>query len=333
MSSSRSLADESPLLHEAFFVAEAEGDWGPHLDALGESPFEWGFEGRDDEPSFEMLVPKVSQADLRKRIDEYYDLARATYMLPIGTTASARPQFRYARDGGMSAAIKKVSGILGSKFEKDNPKAIYMAAYGRAKPSQIAAITQGLLDAGKLLAISAANPGLSDEQLVRAMQREYKMGIDCAGYVQLAFIYAYLGSDDDPASVRTSLGLHPRRGWEKLAGLSKKHFDEVAVTDAQTGDLFVLKPRRGSSDGAWHTVIVVERTVSGTVHSFLVDASWGTDLYGTAYGGVARRTLEHDTSTGEWWDISPATGLEAHRNSVGPYKKHPIHGMFRAKEK
>lgn len=287
----------------------------------------------DDEPSFEMLVPSVSTADLRKRIDEYYDLALATYTLPIGTTARARPQFRYARGGGMSAAIKTVSGILGSKFEKDNPKAIYMAAYGRAKPSQIAAITQGLLDAGKLAAVSAANPGLSDAQAVREMQREYKMGIDCAGYVQLAFIYAYLGSDDDPPSVRKSLGLHPRRGWEKLAGLSKKHFDTVKVTDGQTGDLLVLKPQRDSADGAWHTVIVVERTSSGTVHKFLVDASWGVDLYGAEYGGVARRTIVHDSSTDEWWDINPATGREEPRSSDGPYGGHPVHGMFRARVK
>jgi hypothetical protein len=60
---------------------------------------------------------------------------------------------------------------------------------------------------------------------VRALQREFKMGIDCAGYVQLAFIYAYTGSDDDPPRVQRNLGLHERCGWEKLgcrAGISRR---------------------------------------------------------------------------------------------------------------
>jgi hypothetical protein len=103
------------------------------------------------------------------------------------------------------------------------------------------------------------------------------------------------------------------------------------VTGAQTGDLFIMKPRAGSRDRAWHTVIVVDHTVPGTVHTFLVDASWGTDLYGIAAGGVARRQLKHDTSNGKWWDIHPIDGSKAHENSVGPYAGHPVHGMFRAK--
>lgn len=344
---SKSLVDESPLLHEAFFLAESEEDWRPHLAALAESPFERVFEQAsdrkwpldspaleltgDDEPSFEMLVPKVSQADLRKRIDEYFDLSRATYLLPGGTVVSARPQFRYAAAGGTAAAIKKVSGILGPKFERDHPRAILMAAYGRAKPSEIAAITQGLIDAGKLADVRAANPGLSNEQLVRALQWDYKMGIDCAGYVQLAFIYAYKGSDNDPPDLRTDLGLLPTRGSERLSQLSSDDFQRVRVVDARTGDLFVLKPLPGSRD--WHTLIVVDHTVSGTVHSFLVDASWGVGTYGPAFGGVARRTLKYDSSTRQWWDVIPSDGSEGPRNTDGPYHRHPIHGMYRAREK
>ncbi|MFN0104218.1 MAG: trypsin-like serine peptidase [Bryobacteraceae bacterium] len=290
-------------------------------------------ETEDEEPAFEMLVPAVSQADLRTRIDEYFNLANASYTLPSGTAVSARPQFRYAKAGGIAAAIQRVSGILGTAFEKSHPKAIYMAAYGRAKPSDIAAITQALIDAGEFPAVQTAHPTLGNEQLVRALQRDFKMGIDCAGYVQLAFIHAYTGSDADPSGVRRRLGLHEKRGWEKLANLSSAHFTKVKLVDAQTGDLFVMKPRAGSADRSWHTVIIVDHTVAGTVHTFLCDASWGTDLYGPAAGGVARRELKHDTSSGEWWDVHPISGADVHKNTTGPYNGHPIHGMFRGKRK
>ena len=198
---------------------------------------------------------------------------------------------------------------------------------------EIAAITQGLIDAGELDAVRDDNPSLSEDQLVRALQRRFKMAIDCAGYVQLAFIHAFTGSDNDPPKVRKGLGLHERRSWEALTSLSKTHFTKVDVVDAQTGDLFVMKPRADSDDQAWHTVIIVDRTVSGSAHTFLVDASWGTDLYGVAAGGVARRKLVHDTSTGKWWDIHPIDGTKAHENTIGPYNGHPIHGMYRAKQK
>lgn len=290
-------------------------------------------EYEDESDLFEALAPKVASGDLRARIDEYFDKVNVEYDLEDGTKVKARPQFLYAKAGGTEEAIVKVKRIPGSQFEKEHPRAIRYAAYGRAKPSEVAAITQGLIDAGELNAVRRANPGLTDEQLVRKLQREFKMGIDCAGYVQLAFIYAFMGNDDDTKKVRLSLGLNERRGYEKLASLPSSHFKKVAVTDAQTGDLFVLKPRADSDDRAWHTVIVVDHTVSRTVHTFLVDASWGTDLYGEAAGGVARRELKHDTSTGKWWDIHPLDGSNAHENSIGPYNEHPIYGMYRAKQK
>lgn len=290
-------------------------------------------EYEDESDLFESFAPKVSLSDLRTRIDDYCDKANVEYDLGGGAKVKARPQFRYAKAGGTEEAIVKVKGILGPQFEKEHPRAIRNAAYGKAKPSEVAAITQGLIDAGKLEAIRKDHTVLPDDQLVRKLQHEFKMGIDCTGYVQLAFIYAFIGNDNDTKKVRKSLGLHERRGYEKLASLPSSHFKKVAVTDAQTGDLFVMKPRADSDDRAWHTVIVVDRTVSGTVHTFLVDASWGTDLYGEAAGGVARRELKHDTSTGEWWDIHPLDGSKAHENSTGPYNEHPIYGMYRAKQK
>jgi V8-like Glu-specific endopeptidase len=291
----------------------------------------------DEEESglFEAFAPKVSQSVLRVRIDQYLDLAKFEYKMHDKTKVKAWPQFHYARaqlgetkmdrDERIRKAILKVSGVLGSAFEKKHPRAIHNAAWGRPKPGEIAAVTQGLITAKKL--------NLADEHKIRRLQQDYEIGIDCAGYVQLAFIFAFMKSDKDTEKVRLNLGLHERRGYEKLASLPSSHFNKIPITDARTGDLFVLEPKATSSDQAWHTVIIVDRTVSETVHTFLVDASWGTDLYTDAAGGVARRTLMHDASSGKWWDIHPINGTKEHENSTGPYDGHPIHGMYRAKHK
>lgn len=197
-------------------------------------------------------------------------------------------------------------------------------------------ITQGLIDAGELEAVRKDNPGLSDVQLVRALQRKFNMGIDCAGYVQLAFIYAFTGKHDharcnlDTSKLRVHLGLTPRRSWENLASLPKKHFTEVGFLNGQTGDLLVLAWRKDERD--WHIVIIVDHTVAGDVHTFLVDASWGF-LYGDDAAGVARRKFMYDRSTGRWWDIHPINGTKVNENPIGPYKEHPIKGMYRAKQR
>jgi V8-like Glu-specific endopeptidase len=281
----------------------------------------------------EGFAPRMSRDDLRKHIDEYFDLANTEYTLADGTKVKARSQFRYAKSGGIDEAKARLARTLGSSFEKKHPRAVHYAVYGRAKPAQIAAITQALIDAGELDALRRRRPSLTHRQLIRRMQREFGIGIDCAGYVQLAFIYAFMRSDNDSKQTRQNLGLQERRGNERLSSLPSSHFKKLtSVTDAETGDLLVLKPRDGDADRAWHTVIIVERSSSGTEHTFLGDASWGTDLYGEDAGGIARRQLVHDTATGEWWDIHPITGDEAHRNRVGPYNKHKLYGVFRAKQ-
>ncbi|MEO8450182.1 MAG: trypsin-like peptidase domain-containing protein [Gemmatimonadota bacterium] len=282
----------------------------------------------EDHRLFEGLAPATSDSTLRSRIDDYLDLANIEYTTDLRAKVRVPPQFRYATAGGAEAAKTAVGKILGTKLAQ----AIHNAAYGRATLKEMAAINQGLIDAGEMQAIRADNPGMTDAQLIRRMQHDFRMGIDCAGYVQLAFIHAFMNSDNDPPKVRANLGLDGRRGNERLEDLPSSHFTKVKFVDGKTGDLFVFKPRAGDRDRSIHTVIVVDHTVNGSEHAFLVDASWGTDLYGEDAGGVARRTLMHDTSTGTWWDIHPIDGTKANENAIGPYAGHVIGGMYRAKQ-
>ena len=289
------------------------------------------------EPLMEELVPTVSQTDLRARIDEYFNLANVEYTLPDGSKVKARPQFQMANAHSEQNAETLESLFerhFGAKFSKPLHTVIRCAAYGRARPDEIAALTQHLIDAGELDAVRDANSGFSNQQLVRALQRKFNIGIDCGGYVQLAFIFAFTGKHDDAScnvrslKLREDLGLKSLRSDENLADLPAPHFTEVGFLNGQTGDLLVLGWRKGERD--WHTVIVVDHSVSGDIHTFLVDASWGF-LYEADAAGVARRKLMFDKSTGTWWDVDPRDGTKANPNSIGPYMGHPIKGMYRAK--
>jgi len=289
------------------------------------------------EPLMEELVPKVSKSDLRKRIDEYFDLANAEYTLPNGNKVRARSQFHMAsvRSEQDAETLERLfEKKFSAKFSRPLHTVIRCAAYGRARPDEIKVITRHLIDAGELDAVRDDNPGFSDEELVRALQKKFNIGIDCAGYVQLAFIYAFTGQHDDARcnvgslKLREDLGLKAKRSDENLAALPAKHFAEVGLLNGQTGDLLVLAWRKGERD--WHTVIVVDHSVSDDVHTFLVDASWGF-LYTADAAGIARRKLVYDKSTGKWWDIHPIDGTKVNENSIGPYKGHPIKGMYRGK--
>ncbi len=283
------------------------------------------------------LVPTNTLSDVRRRIDEYFDLSNVDYTLKDGTIVKARSQFRYARKGqsllpeGAKALIKKTlrTTKVGKAFVEDQKLAIHYAAYGRPHLEDIKKITQVLIDIGELDKLRITLPDLSNEQLIRKLQRTFGIGIDCAGYVQLAYLYAYTGSDDDPKSKRIKLGLHEKRGYENLRGLKSNHFKKLNFLDAQTGDLLIMYPRVGDVDQAGHTVIVVNHLVNGTVHSFNVDASWGTDMYGENAGGIARRTTFFNTSSGEWSDKHPLEGDTVNQNFNGPYAGHPIQGLYR----
>ena len=282
---------------------------------------------------FEGFVPKMALPDIRKRIDDYFNKANNQYKTDQGNTANARSQFRIANGGAISSedAKTKVKKALSGKSCGVSSLIIHNAAYGRAKPAEIAKLTQCLIDAGEMAKLRAKNSSMSDEELIRLVQFEFGIGIDCGGYVQLAFIFAFTGSDNDTTATRNNLGLKERRGDENLGSLPAKHFEKIDKLDAQTGDLIIMNPR-ANDDGSIHTVIIVEHTKSGNVHKYLVDASWGF-LYGDTASGISRRTFEFDTSTSEWSDIHPISGNKVFTNSVGPYKSHPIKGVYRARQK
>ena len=160
--------NEAGIQHDAGEVEQTD-----ESDELADQLFE---SDEYPEPLMEELVPKVSAADLRKRIDEYFEFANAEYTLPNGDKVKVRSQFHIASVGNPEQDAERIEKLFekkfGATFSRPLHTPIRCAAYGRARPDEIQVITQHLIDAGELDAVRHDNPGSSDEQLVRALQAQ-----------------------------------------------------------------------------------------------------------------------------------------------------------------
>ncbi|MCI0415901.1 hypothetical protein L0222_24255 [bacterium] len=220
--------------------------------------------------------------------------------------------------------------------------AIGAVAYGRATADQIKMVTDGLLKSGQFKVAKAMHPGLSDAETIRMMQWDHGVGIDCAGYVQQAFMKVHGGG-------RGTFGFKTF-GNEDLSSLKgNPNFTQVKPVDIKPGDLIILDPPHRGEVG--HTVLVRDRHLASAdelkkfqdpnsfaksgdpVHVVQVDASWSAGEDGLLSGGVQSRIWLYNEKTGKWADVMPDgkggfTVLTSDRN--GPYN-HPMNGIFRPK--
>lgn len=213
---------------------------------------------------------------------------------------------------------------------------------GRGTPEQIRAIAQALIDQGHAVAGEHGDPYSS----VRQTMANHGIGIDCAGYVQQAYLSA-TGLDRMRArfgaSENENLSHLERRGYERI--------DQLA--DVRPGDLVVLGAPPAIPDDphpVGHRAIVydqrlatpadIERLIrtpgaqpfvaGGPIRVFEVDSSWG-DGGDPEVGGVQRETWWYSESAREWaWQAQCDGG----RFCVGltPYGhpcKPPAEGFFR----
>jgi hypothetical protein len=205
---------------------------------------------------------------------------------------------------------------------------------GRGTPETIRRVTQALIDAGKL------PPGPADTwDRIRTMMCNYGVGLDCAGFVQQAFLATRSVS-------RADSGLKPILD-EDLKGLAARGFKSVPLSEARAGDLFILDPPKGENTG--HTIIIRGvrmaqpeearalaeqaaaahqkgwgRPDASTVQRFDFCSSWGNDNDATA-GGVQQQVFWHDTVSGKWMHPS----RDGWKVEDTPYFSHPLAGVYR----
>jgi hypothetical protein len=282
------------------------------------------------------LSPAAALA-IQSRLDAFRATATPIYHTPEGDAKVAAP---FRLEGGYpaheaavvqstQATLRAVAKSIGMS---DGEVAVIKA--GRATPAQVQRLTQGLLDAGRL---PPPTGNLTLEGRVRQMMFDHGIGLDCAGYARQAFIAAHPGAS----------GVHWRAPVnENLSGLAARGLVHLSMSDAQTGDLVVLKASKAEAYG--HTLIVYDahpatpadihllRPIatdplvaviarSPLLRVLVVDASWGCQGE-AARGGVQQRTWFEDPVSGQWLSLEP--GKEYSVGSL-PYA-HPVDGVYRA---
>jgi hypothetical protein len=334
------LSDLDTKLAKAGVPAGQRKDIDDRLWALAATP-DFGQGLKEVEDALAAKDPKGAVRDLvmRWRIDGYLDRSNHAYEID-GQTVRSHAAFRITSgvNGDPETIKKKLAKVTGRK-DKAFRKAAHRAAYGRASPEEIELLTKALIAKGLMKDVEAKFPNMTKSQQVEKLQWEHGVGVDCAGYVQQAFLDVHGGRRSDYGF--DSLGnenLYDLRGNRKFAKVDPEH--------ARSGDLLILKPPKHERAG--HTVLIRDRREwsaaekaaasdpqgfagkSDVVHVFEVDASFGAGVTGDVdKGGVQRRTWLYNETTKKWADMN--NGVVVPSTQTGPYE-HPMQGIYHPKK-
>jgi hypothetical protein len=109
-------------------------------------------------------------------------------------------------DGAKNAALRAVRNELGKEKFGEIALSVRRAQSSRGTPEDIRVVTQALIDAGAVDKVLAKNPGLELRKAIQVVMVNFKIGLDCRGYVYRAFLHA--------------------RGTGSLAASGSKYFDK-----------------------------------------------------------------------------------------------------------
>ncbi len=240
----------------------------------------------------------------------------------VGTDAFAQQERRVRANAGAVVTLAARAGLGGAE--------IAAVTSGRGTPESIQRVAQALINDGRL----PAEPKDDLPARVRIMMCDHGVGLDCAGYVQQAFL-ASRGLTREQTALKPALD-------ENLAGLGSRGFARVPPSAMRPGDLMIF---RGPAPGeVGHTVIVAAVRPAHAweaeglamkdpawghpdpmhVKTIDVDSSWGNGADATR-GGVRRQTFYLNEENGTWM------ARIGDRWSAGnsPYPGHAIEGVYR----
>lgn len=288
--------------------------------------------------------------ETQRKLDAFRDAMVSVYRTPDGDFPAATafrmstPYPVQARSLAQPKTVMELRAAAGRAHLP--PGALNRVESGRGSPEEIRVLTQALIDE------SPRPAGGWTTAAIRQLAFDHGVGIDCAGYVQQAYLRA-------SGATRASAGFGPVER-ESLSDLQAHGWSRVRdLGDVRPGDVVVLGPP--SSDQPGHRVIVYDQRVAtaadvrdllaldaadpegrsrahefatgGPIRVFEVDSSWGSGGH-SEVGGVRRDTWWLNESTGQWayvdrsWD--EAKGSESATFVAGshPYG-HPLEGFFR----
>src|SRR5882672_2688196 len=164
-------------------------------------------------------TPAARDAQVQAGLDSFRQAMSASYRTPEGAAWPATRFQMTARYLGQTAAIEANRGALARAAARVHLTGaeLGLVQSGRGSPESIHALTQALLDDGLLPPADPSRPDL--ESRVRQMMFDCGIGIDCAGYVQQAYLHAM--------RVSASAAGFRARVNEDLSNLSSRGFSRV----------------------------------------------------------------------------------------------------------
>jgi cell wall-associated NlpC family hydrolase len=263
---------------------------------------------------------------IQQRLDAFRDSMTPTYhtsggSLPVSTAfAMSHPQ----TSNGMAPTPTALTEMAMSELQSAARRAHMESALGqirsgRGTPEQIRAITQALIDEGHAL----PGPDGLPESSVRETMAHYGIGIDCAGYVQQAYLHA---TGLDRPQARFAAG-----GDEDLSHLERRGYQRIDnLADVRPGDLVVLgacSPTPADPHPVGHRAIVYDQrlatpadiqgllqnegaqsfAVGGPIRLFVLDSSWGCNGI-PEVGGARQERWWYNESTGKWAWLGQGNG-------------------------
>jgi hypothetical protein len=266
-------------------------------------------------------------AAVQARLDGVRDAFSGPYVVD-GEHVTARPMFRMTTH----VVARKLELEVDAHGQRAGVNA-FPTRMGQGRPKELVAITQALIDAGRL------PPGPGDVATrIRKMQWDHGIGVDCAGYSKQALA---------ASSARMPKMYAP--GMESFRDLDRARagsFARLPLESARPGDLITLD----APDGGWgHNVVVYSHTTAeastkaalgasdaqvraflataGPHHVIEVDSSWGAGREGAPEGGYRRDTWLYDASTKTWGSFEPRSHRFV-RSPNGPAND-DYHGTYR----
>jgi hypothetical protein len=284
-------------------------------------------------------LPNVRDVRTQRGMDAFRMSLTGWYHTPSGDVAVATPflmspgyreQKAFLANPQNRAAMQDVARRAGL-----SNVALARVQSGRGTPDEIHKLTQALIDeqpAGKVRCPSD----------VQKLMFDHAIGMDCAGYVQQAYLHA-------TGRTRAEAGLDTITN-ESLSGLSRRGYEPIGeIACVRPGDLIVFGPRPGESGDPGHRAIVYDQrlataddmrtlladskgqafAIGGPIRVIEMDSSYGS---GGNYdrGGVQRQTWLHNEATGQW--AQEVLDGDSVRFAITPtLYAHPLEGFYRRK--
>jgi cell wall-associated NlpC family hydrolase len=298
-------------------------------------------------PTAPATTPAARDAQVQARLDAFLLAMSTAYRTPSGTIVSGttfQMSVLYAnqRDDVRANQGALVQGAIQANLTRED---FARVRAGRGTPGSIHALTQALIDRHALPKATIQNDLSMDGFVsqIRFMMFQFGIGIDCAGYVQQAYLHAMR------IDAATAHFMGPT--FEDLSNLGSRGYrriDDLAAV--RPGDLVVLGPPTGQPG---HRAIVYEQhpataddlesletngtealafAQAGPLRVFQVDSSWGCSG-DPRIGGVRRETWWYSSTTKKWaWVEQGLPGQRPFATGDTPLN-HPFSGtsgIFRA---